>query len=42
MALVRDAIENGLSIEAAAERGAGRFPPQWVGFFYRRFTQPGP
>ena len=42
MALVRDAIDDGLSIEAATERGAGRFPPQWVGFFYRRFTQPGP
>ena len=34
MALVRTALEDGLTVEQTAERGAD-FPPQWVAFFYR-------
>jgi hypothetical protein len=35
MALVRQALDEGLTVEATAERAAGRFAPQWVAFFYR-------
>jgi glyoxylase-like metal-dependent hydrolase (beta-lactamase superfamily II) len=38
MALVRAALDEGLTLEATAERAAGRFAPQWVGFFYRLFS----
>ncbi len=40
-ALVREAIADGLDLEATAERGADRFPPQWIAYFYGVFTQPG-
>lgn len=40
MAFVREALAEGLSIDEAAERGGDRFPPQWVGFFYRLFSEP--
>lgn len=39
MALVREAIEEGLSLEDTVARGGDRFPPQWVAFFYRLFTE---
>ncbi len=39
MAFVRASMANELSIEETAEQGADRFPPQWVGFFYRLFNQ---
>lgn len=35
MTFVREAVDEGLSVEEAAEAGADRFPPQWIGFFYR-------
>lgn len=38
MALVREALAEGLTVEATAERAAGRFAPQWVAFFYRLFS----
>jgi glyoxylase-like metal-dependent hydrolase (beta-lactamase superfamily II) len=38
MALVRAALEEGLTVEATAERAQGRFAPQWVAFFYRLFS----
>lgn len=41
MALVREALAEGLSLEEAAEHGADRFPPQWIAFFYRLFTRNG-
>ena len=34
MAVVRTALEEGLTIEQTAERGAD-FPPQWIAVFYR-------
>lgn len=39
MAWVREAIDEGLSLEETAERGSDRFPPQWLGLFYRLFTE---
>ncbi len=33
MALVRTALEDGLTVEQTTERGTD-FPPQWVAFFY--------
>lgn len=39
VAFTREALEAGLSLEEAAEQGSDRFPPQWVGFFYRLFSQ---
>lgn len=39
MDFVRESIEEGLSIEATAEKGMDRFPPQWIAFFYGSFTQ---
>lgn len=39
MEFVRDAIAEGLGIEATAEKGMDRFPPQWTAFFYGVFTQ---
>lgn len=39
MAFVRESIEDGLTIEATAEKGMDRFPPQWVAYFYGVFTQ---
>ncbi len=41
MAFVRESIAEGLSAESTAEGGADRFPPQWIGFFYRIFTRSG-
>lgn len=41
MAFVRAGIEDGRSGEEVAEAGADRFPPQWLGFFYRLFTTDG-
>lgn len=41
MTLVREAIGEGLAIEATAERGADRFPPQWVAYFYQLLTRSG-
>jgi cyclase len=41
MALVRESLADDLSLEETAERGADRFPPQWVAFFYGLFTQGG-
>lgn len=38
MAFVREGIEEGLSPEEISEAGTDRFPPQWIGFFYRLFT----
>ena len=37
MAAVRTALEEGLTIEQTAERGAD-FPPQWVAFSYRMLS----
>lgn len=37
MALVRSALEEGLSVEETAARGEARYPPQWIGFFYQLF-----
>ena len=39
MAFTREALAAGLVLEEAAERAGDRFPPQWVGFFYRLFSQ---
>lgn len=39
MTFVRESIDAGLTIEATAEKGMDRFPPQWVAFFYGAFTQ---
>lgn len=39
MAFVRESIDAGLDIEATAEKGMDRFPPQWVAYFYGVFTQ---
>lgn len=39
MAFTRQALADGLTLEEAAEQAADRFPPQWVGFFYRLFSQ---
>ena len=33
MALVRQALEEGLPIKETAARAEGTFAPQWVGFF---------
>lgn len=41
MAFVREAQSEELSMEETVERAAGRFPPQWVAFFYELFTQRG-
>lgn len=41
MALVREAIADGLDAAAAAERAGDRFPPQWVGFFHRLLSANG-
>ena len=41
MGLVREAIADGLSVEDTLQRAEGRFPPQWVGFFYRLLTRSG-
>lgn len=41
MAFVREGLSEELSMEETAERAAGRFPPQWVAFFYELFTQRG-
>jgi len=38
MALVRQALEEGLTTEETAARAEGTFAPQWVGFFYRLFS----
>jgi hypothetical protein len=41
MALVREALADGLTLEETAQRGADRFAPQWIAFFYRSFAGPG-
>lgn len=41
MARVREAIDEGLSLEETRERATDRFPPQWLAFFYRLFTERG-
>jgi glyoxylase-like metal-dependent hydrolase (beta-lactamase superfamily II) len=41
MRFVRTSIGEGLDLEATAARGADRFPPQWIAFFYGVFTQSG-
>ncbi len=38
MAYVREALAEGRTLEEAAEGAADRYPPQWVGFFYRLFS----
>lgn len=38
MSLVRSAIAEGLTADETVERAAGRYPPQWIGFFHRLFT----
>lgn len=38
MALVEDALAEGLSLEATVERANGRFAPQWIRFFHRAIT----
>ncbi|MBT8487682.1 MAG: MBL fold metallo-hydrolase [Gemmatimonadetes bacterium] len=39
MAFTREALADGLTMEQAVERAADRFPAQWVGFFYRLFSE---
>jgi len=41
MAFVREAIDDGLTAPEAAVRAEGRFPPQWIAFFHRVFTDDG-
>jgi len=40
MAHARQAVEEGASLEAAVASAEGRFPPQWIAFFYRVLSSP--
>ena len=41
LALVRQALEEGLTLEETAARAEGGFAPQWVAFFYRLLNAAG-
>lgn len=41
IAFVKGELEGGATLQEAARRGADRFPPQWVAFFYGVYTQRG-
>lgn len=41
LSFVRGAISRDLAVESAAQEAEGRFPPQWVAFFYRALEATG-